>query len=57
MSGPLHKKSKFFVKTGLFNKVSSFRNLEKKIEKLKAENEKAENLLRGDALKYLLRLF
>jgi hypothetical protein len=38
MNRPLHKKSSFFVKGGLFNKVNSFKDLEKRIEKLKAKN-------------------
>ncbi len=57
MSRPLHKKSSFFVKGGLFNKVNSFRDLEKRIEKLKAKNEKAENLLRGDAFEVFVEAF
>ena len=47
MSKPLHKRSKFFVKTGLFNNVNCFKDSEEKIEELKAKNIKAENLLSG----------
>ena len=43
--------SKFFVKTGLFNKVSSFRVLEKRIEKLK------DNQLKGDAFEVFVEAF
>ena len=57
MSRPLHKRSSFFVKGGLFNKVNSFKDLEKRIEKLKAKNEKAENLLRGDAFEVFVEAF
>ena len=44
MSRPQHKKSSFFVKGGLFNKVNSFKDLEKRIKKLKAKNEKTQTL-------------
>ena len=57
MGRPLHKKSSFFVKDGLFNKVNSFRDLEKRIEKLKTKNIKAENLLRGDAFEVFVEAF
>ena len=57
MSSPLHKRSSFFVKDGLFNNVYSFRDLEKRIEKLKAKNIKAENLLRGDAFEVFVEAF
>ena len=57
MSRPLHKKSSFFVKGGLLNNVYSFRGLEKRIEKLKAKNIKAENLLRGDAFEVFVEAF
>ena len=52
MSRPLHKRSSFFVKGGLFNNVYSFRDLEKRIEKLKAEN-----LLREDAFEVFVEAF
>ena len=57
MNRPLHKESKFFIKKGLFNKVYSFRALEKRIEKLKAKNIKAENLLRGNAFEVFVEAF
>jgi superfamily II DNA or RNA helicase len=51
MSRPLHKKSSFFVKDGLFNKVNSYRDLEKRIEKLK------DNQRRGDAFEVFVEAF
>ena len=57
MARPLHKESKFFVKKGLFNKVYSFGALEKRIEKLKAKNIKAENLLKGNAFEVFVEAF
>ena len=57
MSRPLHKRSSFFVKDGLFNNVYSFRDLEKRIEKIKDKNKKAENLLRGNAFELFVEAF